>query len=307
MNNGLCRLLERFGKDVICEKVGEGKTLLQQSIVDQQFERARQLFDYAEEKKLIIDLDWNGDDMLGYSLKTLYSREAVQLVLEKMLNRCADAKKTAILISKHLRDLVTFFPDVFEKLVEEDGFCFEYGRFKVPKSIFEEMTEKPIGMISDQQLSWREASEQETEEFWLENCPNLNTKIENAKEEEQITAVSKYSCIEDAVFVKKTGRLADLVPAKCSVDVFACEAIRTNVQWKWQNYLKHRFVFSNLMYLTSVAFFVIFTAYYGDIAHVHEEAAEGHHWELVLARISICCSFGFLIFPLLAKPSSFIW
>ena len=271
------------------------------------------LFDYASLDDIVVDLSWEDGNIMEWSIDS-YSREAVQFVLERMTSRCASTKETIQVTTEHLGKLLDSFPGVVESFIIDNRLCFEYGRFQVPKSIFKGTDERPIGMIVDNEHEdpkW-EADSETVQAIWKEYCPELKNKLEH-EDEEHVTAVSKFACVEDLAVDREKRSIATTLEARCSMDVFTSEAVRANVQWKWHSHLRHRFIFSNIMYLMSVLCFFVFISFYGNIQGSSEVwlGSVGSHnsadTELGVARASMICSCCFLVFPLVIRPASYIW
>ena len=239
-------------------------------------------------------------------------------VLEKMTQRAAHPEETIKVLTENMEILLERFPDVIAKFLKDDKFCFNHGTIRVPKSVFDGTETRPIGMVfihgdNSGDLQWK-ASEDEVKKFWKEH-PKLKNRLDpETNKEEHVVAVSRFVGIEDVVDSNGKSIVANLnASKKCPVDVFKCEALKTNVHWKWHNYLSSKFQFGNAMYLFSVAFFFVFATYYGQITcqnkawNVADLTGDTEEWNLTIARVSLCLSFCFLVIAIICSPTPHSW
>ena len=308
------RLIVRFEDKVVSGVDSNQMSLVHHAVTSGNSSCADSLFAYAA-GRIPIDLCWPNGDILQWSLDN-YNKESVQFVLEKMSQRCATPTQTIEVLSRNLEKLVERFPSLAEKCLREDSFCFEFGRFPVHRHIFDNAYERPIGMLRDSahgDLAWKAESESEAREFWENERPDLKNDL-LGQDGEHVMAVSKFVVVEDIAVSSRKNSVADLVAAKCSVDVFKCETVRTIVQWKWNNYQLFAFVLSNsIVYLTSVFFFFLFVVTYGEIAsesgalEITDVTNDHGSSSRRLAQVSLACSFLALVFPIVLRSSSLFW
>ena len=307
------RLIDLFEERTISGKdTAKQQTLIHHAIVSGALDCAKILFDYAAQENLVVDLCWSGSNIFEWSISN-YSAESVEFVMERMTSRCASVKQTVEVMTNHLAKLIETFPGIAEKFITRDRLCFEYGSFQVPKSIFNGTEERPIGMTVDHEhadLKWEAEDTEEVRSFWETRCPEVQKRLRRQEDEEQVTAVSKFFCIEDLAIDENQRSIANAAGSKCSVEVFKSEAIRASVQWKWATRIRRAFQFSNVMYLISVLCFFVFTNFYGDLHGVSAswigEYKPGNNSErdVRVAQASIFFSFCFLVFPLVVGPSA---
>ena len=187
------------------------------------------LFDYAIEQQFHVKLRWSDGDILKWALDNK-SKKIVELVLQRMVRQCSSPEETAECLRDHFQKLVKQFPRVMQNYIMNDKFCFEYGRFDIPQSLFADRANAPIAVLDAAPSSWSPAEgSNEIQDFWeqrgLSDFVNLDSTSET-----KISAVSKFLCI-DLSKVEDQGKIVkSLLAANYPVDVFRNQSIKSFVQ-----------------------------------------------------------------------------
>ena len=252
------RLISDFGEEIFTVTNSERKSLVHQSITEQKLGCARLLFDFAAERGIAVDLAWLGDDVLGWSVQRGLGN-SVKFILDRIAQRCTTPMQSAKIIRMHFPALIKKFPSTVEKYITNDRLCFEYGRFKVPASIFQGKQDAPLAIHCDDDIAWRASSSEELKEFWAKRDKQLGDRLLDTSEPE-ITAVSKFVCAESPFQTKPSNFVSQLLSAKFRGNAFDTETVKALVQWKWNNSCRKIQIVTSSLHCISILLLFAFLA-----------------------------------------------
>ena len=100
-------------------------------------------------------------------------------------------------------------------------------------SVFEFLDKYSTAQNSDSAISWKAAEYGKSGEFLngQRHCIAEKTKPFSG---EEVTAVSKFICINCPFHSQPETLLSHPIFAKCSVEVFKSRTVKAKLQWKWQ-------------------------------------------------------------------------
>ena len=244
-------------------------SLLQASIVCNALDCAEELFAYASTEDVPVVLQWEEEDILGWAVKS-QKKSAVDFVLRKILGKCSTPVDSARVIRRHFDALLKKFPGIMERILEADGFCFEYGRFQAPAEVFE--WRAPLGVFelrdkysaathSSDCIQWTAADDGEAENFWKRNDSTFAEKI-GRSDGREVTAVSKFICIDCPFHAQPKTVVSQLISSKCSVEVFKSKTVKTMVQWRWRISSRNKQLALLVIHLVLAVLFFMFAVLY---------------------------------------------
>ena len=207
-------------------------------------------------------MNWGeGDDILGWALAQ-EQKSAAEFVLQRILDKCSTPKDSARVIRRHFDALLKKIPSTMQKLIGKDSFCFEYGRFQVPAETFKGRESNPIATNSTDVIPWEARDGDEVRQFWKRSGLEMEEVLDRSSGP-QVTAVSKFICVNCPYHKQPRSALTAFLSSKCSVEIFKSTAVRTLVQWQW--HLSTRYKQSTLLLLNvvSAVLFFVFAAEFG--------------------------------------------
>ena len=258
-----CRLVDSFGLRALNDTNRDLVSLLHLTLMEGQLGCAKLLFDYAAEQQLHVNLSWRDGDILGWSLDNK-SKSVAEFVLHRMAERCLSPEETAGYLRDHFERLVKLFPQIIQKYVMNDQFCFEHGRFDVPRSLFADRADAPIAVLARAPSSWRPAEgSSEIKDFWarkgLSDFVDLSTTSDT-----RVSAASKLLCIDLSKVRDQQMIVKSLLSANYPVEMFKTQSIKNFVQWRWILRVRGDAVVTFLFNVLSTALLFLFVAIVWD-------------------------------------------
>ena len=185
------------------------------------------LFDYAAERQSHVSLRWRDGDILKWALDNK-SKKIAEFVLQRMVRQCSPPEETAQCLRDHFQRLVEQFPQIMQKYITNDKFCFEYGRFDVPQSLFVDRANAPIAVLGAAPSAWRPAEgSNEIQDFWEQKGITDFIDLDSTSDT-KISAVSKFLCVDLSKIEDQGNIVKSLLAANYPVDVFRPSLSRTS-------------------------------------------------------------------------------
>ena len=226
------RLIRSFGQKTVIVTDKTQPSLVHLTLMGGQFRCAKLLFEYAADQQQLVSLRWRDGDILGWALAN-NSKGLVEFVLQEMSEQCSPPEETAQCLRDHFARLVKQFPQVMQKYIMNDKFCFEYGRFDVPQNLFAKRPEVPIAVLGRAPTAWRPIDEtNEIKDFWKQRGMTDFIDLDGSSDT-KISAVSKFLCIDLSTVQDQQMVVKSLLSANYPVEVFETQSIKNLVRWRW--------------------------------------------------------------------------
>ena len=209
-----------------------------------EFRSAMMLFEYAAAQGIPVNLQRGKHDLLKLAID-LRSHERVVFILDRVANKCTTVEETARIMKGSFLDLLKQFSFVLQDVLKKNTFCFEHSRFMMPLRLVDKPKAEPVTTDSNHCFTWEAEDKHAAKAIW--------TGIGIGKIADQsdvnVTAVSIFVCIANALQVGMKGILRPLLLGNAPVEVFKSDIVKWVVEWKWQRFWRMRFLRSFMLYL----------------------------------------------------------
>ena len=285
----------------------KGTPFLCDAIVQKQYECAKLLLDHAQEYNSFVDLGTGRCETLEWAMNNR-AEVVVKFVLDCVAEKKLPVMESCCILTNYLFPLIAEFPDLMKNYIKNDRFAFEYGRFRVPRSLIDKNGNRPIAMTTDQPLDGIDMYTSETaREFWIEHCQEefwMDRGPEHSTDF-QVEVAAKFFCIDQhAVRISRwkppiTCRrprlyyawnhvLRRIWTANLPLDIFESEAVTTLANWMFYS-LCFRFVLLVIFDILTAALFSVFAWFYGmDEDSGEDRNAERRQLISIIAIVVSC-------------------
>ena len=273
------RLISHCGTRLIDAVNGNNVPLLCDAVVEQQLDSARLLLDLAKENNRFVEVDSGECPTLDWALQK-GSVDVAKFVMDCLAEKRLSVDESCAILTNYLIPLIKKFPNLMAGYLENDDFSFEYGRFKVPYTLFEKNGKRPVAMTTDEALAdWSMLDSTAARDFWMRNSEEHAAEMAKTSDL-QIDVIAKFFCV-DQHFVRQSAsantvgirstpqttlgwnHVLRMLPASSlRLDVFNSESVKTFTNWMFYS-LYNRFLCLLIVDVLAAVCFSLFAASYG--------------------------------------------
>lgn len=273
-----------------------GKSIFQGAFIRTDNEMVDMVVKLSLDHNVPLGIEWMDNQGSHHSLlsESIQRRSTSNVRAALALVKHAPFMQCARMVKKHLRQMLSDYPQIIEDALSENQLVFEVCQLKVHPDYLDPTIKRDTAIhitTVDTITEWKlDQDPEKAGERWkrelYEEVMSLERKADKPRELASLHAI----CIEDAAGIGMNGLIRPLLMSAAPARIFKSATVKWTVLWKWFNIWKPRFLKMAIRY---GVFLITFTAYGVAIGTRHDLAKQNWVFYTVSGvLLSVIFAFG---------------